>query len=318
LELLEDCPQLMDHMLKSSAFDLKTSEVDPKIAELLLPQMEKRSGIYQYLKRKAVPQRYKQPTPYSTPLTISDPASGQRYMTTRGAAIRAHDEIAKRNLYKSVGGAALLGGAYKLISSGLLQPRGLGALKPLVAGTLAYLGYKNIPSMGQHYMTDQGVPIPVLTEMSKTSSASSLALPLFGTLGLMALMGHDYTSRLQRGEPVGHPAIPLSRRVLDKVEQFSMEHPILTAGVGTLALRGAGRNPIVQAMGQRAAPHVRSGVSKVTDYAQNVMRGFTGGGNVKMSAWLGDLIPEPTDTVVLPPVNFDKIAERIGEIIVEA
>jgi hypothetical protein len=96
---------------------------------------------------------------------------------------------------KTVGGAALLGGAYKIIGSGLTR-RGLGALKPVMGGTLAVAGATNMPDMGKHYMTDQGVPIPMLTELAKTSS---LAFPLFGTLGLMTLLSNDYNSRLARG-----------------------------------------------------------------------------------------------------------------------
>jgi hypothetical protein len=338
LDLLKDHPQLMDHMDGSGAFDISPKNVDTKIAELLLPQMEKRSGIYQYLKRQVVPDKYKSnQIPRTTMLSVTDPASGQQYRTTRGAAIRAHDEVAKRNLYRIVGGAALLGGGYKVMSSGL-RSKGLDMLNPLLAGTLGAVGYQQYPSMGKHYMSDQGVPIPVATELAKTSALNptSLALPLFGTLGAMALLGHDYSSRLGRGEPVGHPGLPLSQRIIDKVETFSNEHPLLTAGAGTLGLYGLSRGrlgaknlgqtlgrgaQLGQDVAQRIVSPVLSGARGARTYAKDLASGFSKGmsqgGGVKLSSVLADLIPEPTDTVILPAIDFGKVAERIGEIIVE-
>ena len=41
------------------------------------------------------------------------------------------------------------------------------------------------------------------------------------------------------------------------------------------------------------------------------------GGETKLSAYMEDLIPEPTDTVMLPEVDIDKVAERVGFLIVE-
>jgi hypothetical protein len=288
------------------------SQVDMKIASIIEPLLEKRSGIGEYLKRRFVPEKYREEAPYNSMLSITDPATGQQYATTRGAAIRSHDELAKRNLYKVLGGGALLGGAYKLISSGL-RSKGLGALRPVVGGTLAYLGYKHWPSMGQHYMTDQGVPIPTLTELQKYSAFNpkSLALPLFGTLGLMTLMAHDYKSRQEQGIPVGHPYLPTSRRLLDKAEGFVQEHPLISAGLGTgLMMRGGGG----LMRGIRSLP---SAAKNLGGRAQAAFKGLRDG-STKMSEWLGDDIPQSTDTVMLPEVDIDKIAMRIGEVIANA
>lgn len=312
LEFYKDCPQMLDHFDKSGMFNMGPEAVDTKIAEAIEPLLEKRSGIGEYLKRRFVPERYRDEIPYSTPLTIADPASGHRYMTTRGAAIRAHDEIAKRNLYKVLGGGALLAGAYGLISSGL-RSRGLGVLKPLVAGTLGYLGYKHWPTMGQHYMTEQGVPIPTLTELRKYSAFNprSLALPLFGTLGLMTLMAHDYKTRQEQGIPTGHPFLPTSRRLLDKVEELAYEHPLITAGLGTgLLWRGGG--------GLRRGLKALPGLARqAKSRAQAAYEGLRSG-TTKMSEWLGDDVPQATDTVMLPEIDIDKVAMRIGEVIANA
>ena len=41
-------------------------------------------------------------------------------------------------------------------------------------------------------------------------------------------------------------------------------------------------------------------------------------GNTKMSEWLGDDIPQSTDTVMMPEIDIDKVAMKIGEIIANA
>jgi hypothetical protein len=275
--------------------------------------LEKCSGIGEYLKRQIVPEKYRDESEFSTPLSVTDPATGQQYRTTRGAAIKSHDEIAKRNLFKVIGGAALLGGTYKVVGSGLTR-KGLGALKPLVGGTLAAAGATHMPSMGPHYMTDQGVPIPTLTEMSKTSS---LAFPLFGTLGLMTMLNQDYNSRLARGEPVGHPGLPLGRRLLDQAGQLTHEHPLAAAAAGTFGLHTLGRSLAGRAINRQivdpAAKYVGEGAQELKGWLQRMAEG----NQTKLSSLLSDLLPQPTDTVVLPRVDIDKIAERIGQLIVE-
>jgi hypothetical protein len=318
MELFEDIPQLLKQIEDAGTFDVDASNVDMKVASLLKPYMEKRSGIGEYLKRQLVPEKYRTGPPYTTQFTMTDPATGMEYSTTRGAAIRAHDEIAKRNLYKVLGGSALLGGAYGLIGRGLTA-RGLGKLKPLAALTLGGLGMSQWPDMGPHYMTDQGVPVPTLTEIapSKYASAKSLALPLLGTLGAMTAMGHDYMSRVDRGIPIGHPALPASRRALDTLEESVHEHPVISAVLGTLLLRRLGGTQMAQGLKKHIAGPVQRGAIDVQRRASEALKAFAGG-QKKISSWLGpEIISKPTDTVLLPVVNMDKIAERLGEIIVE-
>lgn len=318
-ELFEDAPQVLKQIEDQGTFDVDPRNVDPKVATLLRPYMEKRSGIGEYLKRQLVPEnlRTEESIPRTTEFTLTDPATGTQYGTNRGAAIKAHDEIAKRNLYKVLGGAALLGGAYGLIGRGLTS-RGLGKAKPLVALTLGALGLSQWPDMGPHYMTDQGVPIPTLTEIvPKHASARSLALPLLGTLGAMTAMGHDYMSRLERGVPVGHPALPTSRRALDKLEETVHNHPIASAIVGTLLLRRLGGTRAAQGIKKHVLGPLDRGAQDVQRRANDALKAFAGG-QQKISSWVGkDVLPEPSDTVLLPPVDLDKLAEKIGEVIVE-
>lgn len=322
-DLLHDAPQLMDQIKQSHALDLGVEGVDQKIAELIAPYIEKRAGVGQYLYRRFVPTDWQNEPALTTPLTITDPASGQRYGTTRGAAVSAHDEIAKRNLYKMLGGAALLGGAYKLVGTGL-EHGGLGKVKPLLALGLGALGGMNLPKMGPHYMTDQGVPVPTMTELAKVSAdmsranALSLAVPIFGTLGTMAALSHDYHSRLRSNVPLGYEGLPLSRRILDKVERFSDEHPLATGLIGTGAYYRLGKTAPVQFAGSK----LLSGVERLKPLLSRAGRGISStlsglAENVKVSSYLGDVISPPTSTVLLPEMDFDKIAEWLGWVIVE-
>jgi hypothetical protein len=192
---------------------------------------------------------------------------------------------------------------------------GLGKVKPVAALALGSLGLSHLPSMGPHYMTEQGIPIPTLTELSALQKQSAIAMPLMGTLATMALLGHDYTSRLARGEPVGHPALPLSRRLLDRLEGFTYEHPLISAAAGTLALRHAGGTRAGKFVAEKAWPAARGLGSKVYGGARQALRDFAEG--MKMSSWLEKDLPRPRGTVMLPAVDVDRISEKIGEIILE-
>lgn len=312
MDLISEHPQILDAFEGSDALNIHKDYVDPQILEALSPYLEKTSGTGDYLKRQIIPEKFRDEGEFSTPLTITDPATGSRYQTTRGAAVKAHDEVAKRNLYKTVGGAALLGGTYKVLGSGLSR-RGLGALKPLVGGTLAVSGATHLPSMGDHYMTDQGVPVSTVTEMSKMSS---LALPLFGTLGLMTLLSSDYKSRLARGEPVGHPGLPLGRRLLDQAGEFTNEHPLAGAAIGMAGFHTLGNSLAGRAAKKQIIEPGSKYLAQGTEAATNWLRRMADGTS-KLSSVLADLLPQPTDTVLLPKLDIEKIAERIGELIVE-
>lgn len=313
-ELLEDHPQIIQQLMGSGALSLGPQHVHSGLFEALAPLMEKRSGIGEYLKRRIVPEQWRDEPPYTSMMTLTDPATGQRYATTRGAAIAAHDEIAKRNLYKVLGGTALLGGAYKVIGHGLGPGRAW--MKPLVAGGLGALGLSQWPDMGPHYMTEQGIPVPTMTELAKVGSFGGYALPLVGTLGIMALLGHDYQTRMQEGIPLGHPGLPVSRRLLDYVEEAASEHPLITAGVGTLGLKALGGSRLGQWANQRVVNPLLDIGGDVANKSKEVMRRVAAGGT-KISSWLQSEMPSLTDTVLLPEIDLDRLAEKLGELIVE-
>jgi hypothetical protein len=69
-------------------------------------------------------------------------------------------------------------------------------------------------------------------------------------------------------------------------------------------------------MGRRVIEPGIQGLKELGSKSREAMKAFSGGG-AKLSSYLGDLIPEETDTVLLPEMDFDKVAEVIGEIIIE-
>ena len=140
------------------------------------------------------------------------------------------------------------------------------------------------------------------------------------TMRIEGVQSGDYGSRMEQGIPMGHPYLPLSRRILDKVEAFAQEHPLLATGIGTLALHRLGKTRPLQFLGKTVIPKAtdvaQRGMSSVKDRASAAMKALAGG-ETKLSAYMEDLIPEPTDTVMLPEVDIDKVAERVGFLIVE-
>lgn len=279
-DLFAQHPQMLDQVASSDLFTLNPANVRPEIAQKAEKYLEKRSTISDYLSRALIPQDFRDEEPrWTDTLHVADPATGRMYATTRGAARDAHDAIAKKQLAKMVGGAALLGGAYKL-----LAPNIPAVMRPVAAGTFGLLGYKHLrPDMGPQYRTFEGVQIPTITELAEvkqSSAAYDIGLPILGSAGLVAALGHDYESRLRRGYPVHDAQQPIHRRILDHVGQYASDHPALAFLTG-LALHGA---------------------------ASGAMN--------KFSAYMSDVLDSATDTVLLPSVDVDRVAEKLGHIVV--
>ena len=273
-------PQMLDQVTQSNLFDIKGSNVRPEIAQKAEKYLEKRSTISDYLARSLIPRDFRDEEPrWTDTLHLSDPSTEQMYATTRGAARAAHDAIAKKQLMKMVGGAAMLGGAYKL-----LAPNIPAVMRPVAAGALGVLGYQHLrPDMGPQYRTHEGVDIPTITELSAMKSGSELhnvGMPILGSAALVAALGHDYDSRLRRGHPVGDPSQPLHRRLIDQLGQYSSDHPAL-AFLSGLALHGAAKGALN-----------------------------------KFSSYMSDVIENATDSVLLPTVDVDRVAEKLGHIVV--
>lgn len=273
MDLLAQNPQLLDQIVQDAGLELSTRRVNPEIRGVAQKYVEKRATIGDYLSRRLIPAEYRDEEPPMTDLLhVTDPGTGGKFQTTRGAAISAHDEVAKKQLAKMLGGSAALLGAYKILASGLP-----GAARPLAAGTLGLAGAAALkPDYGPQYMTDEGVPVSAMTEMKKMSNElSGVALPLLGSAALVTGLSHDYESRLRDGRYFDQNK-PMHRQMIDRLGEYSADHPAL-ALLGTLSAYGLGR----------------AALSK-----------------------LGSLnSPDHFDSVLLPEVDFDKVAEMLGEFI---
>jgi len=277
-DLFAKHPQLLDQVMQTHLFDINAKNVKPEIAGKAEKYLEKRSTFGDYLQRALLPPVLRpEEAPFTDTFHVRDPSTGQSYTTTRGAAIAAHDEIARRQLAKTLGGAALLAGGYKILAPGIP-----GALRPVAAGTAALLGSQTLnPDWGPQYGTEEGVNIPATTELSMTRTANELtraALPVLGTAGLIAGLGHDYESRLRNGEFVGDPNASTTQRLADTLEQYAHDHPAF-ATLGGLSLYGLGANAL------------------------------------KLSEYLGDVLEPVTDSVELPNVDFDAAATKLGTLL---
>ena len=270
-------PQLLEQLGATGMYEHTVGNVNPEIGVVAEKYLEKRSTITDYLSRSLLPPQLRSEEPnWTENLHVSDPATGDKYITTRGAARDAHDEIAKKQLAKLIGTGALLAGGGRLAAH--LTP---SAYHPLTWATAGLIGSKALrPEYGSQYLTDEGIPISTLTEMRKHSDAASVGLPILGSAALVAALGHDYVSRLQSGQPVNDPDAPLGRRVLDRLGSFYADNPSLGV-LGTLGAYGG----------------VRHALSKFSEYA-----GTLGSRNAE-------------DSVLSPDIDIDAVVEKIGSVL---
>lgn len=237
-QLFATHPQLLDQLLETGMFDLGPEKVDPEIGMKAERYLEKRSTISDYLSRALIPAAIRTEEPnWTDPLTVTDPSTGTQYGTTRGAARDSHDAIARKQLAKIVGGGALLAGAHKVVSAGLPA-----ALRPLSAAAAGAIGYSTLkPEWGPQYMSDQGVAIPMITELRKTSDVRSIALPILGSAALVAALSHDYAARLRRGEPAPTADSDFGDRAAHTLGRHAYDHPGLSF-IGGLGAYGLGKS----------------------------------------------------------------------------
>lgn len=214
-ELFGQHPSLLDECMPSLEPGAAAPPALKKAAEAL---REKRSTVSEYLYRRFGPHldqaNDRQPT--TDLLEVQDPQSDRTYQTTRGAARAAHDAIAEAELAKMVGGAALLGGTYKLLT---MRP-GLQAFKLPIAGGLGYAGYKTLaPDMGPMYETTTGEQVPSITEFVEKQSS---AWNVINTLGQDYELTKRGSATLNRVTQRQARLNPLLRNVLLKTSSFGL------------------------------------------------------------------------------------------------
>lgn len=192
-----------------------------QLQQAVAPLREKRSTVANYLQRRLTPGFWRQEdAPKTEVLEVEDPTSGRSYVTTRGAAQAAEDELAKSKLLRTVGSAALLGGAYKMMRSLPGRTKLLG-LPVAASGLVAGRGIFEPDAM---YQTTGGEQIPYLTEFQEKQSN---LLDFINTLGMDYGITHNGNTKLARVNARLHGDQPL-RYFMQKLSSFGLYYPELS------------------------------------------------------------------------------------------
>lgn len=192
-----------------------------QLQQAVAPLREKRSTVANYLQRRLTPGFWRQEdAPKTEVLEVEDSTSGRSYVTTRGAAQAAEDELAKSKLLRTVGSAALLGGAYKMMRSLPGRTKLLG-LPVAASGLVAGHGIFEPDAM---YQTTGGEQIPYLTEFQEKQSN---LLDFINTLGMDYGITHNGNTKLARVNARLHGDQPL-RYFMQKLSSFGLYYPELS------------------------------------------------------------------------------------------
>jgi hypothetical protein len=155
-DILSQNPELVEEVESSGFLNLSPDNVRPELVNKFTPLLEKRSQHSPHLERRLITSVLQKTGGDLEPgqghwdlFEVMDPASGQRYRTTRSAITAAreqgktmrHDQML-RNIF---GGGALLSGAYKLLGH-RLPPRDPYAQAAYAPPYVAHTG-ENIPAM---------------------------------------------------------------------------------------------------------------------------------------------------------------------------
>ena len=208
-ELFGQHPSLLDDTLSSLT---PTGPASPSLTNTVQSLLEKRSTLGEYVQRRLTPWAFRmEEPPLSDLIEVRDPNSNRTYQTTRGAMRLSHDEIAKSQLKRLVGGAGLLAAASKIVST---NPE---LSLPLLAGSI-YLGKTGLEPMPS-YKSTTGEDVPYLTEFQEKRSH---------LLDLVNVLGQDYRVTKQgalRLDAVQQHASPNHdlHRVLRKLASFGLD-----------------------------------------------------------------------------------------------
>ena len=156
--LYAQAPAFFEKVAALGVFNVDSRYVSSTLEAALRGYAEKRGNISGMLSR-VIPEGIgirQLEAPMTDMLSYDDPSTGEKWKTTRGAAVQAHDAIAKQQLMTMMGGGGLLYGAYKALGTNPLLAAGLG-----VAG--ARLGR---PDMGPQVHTNEGPDVSQYTEFA--------------------------------------------------------------------------------------------------------------------------------------------------------
>lgn len=155
IQLFAESPSLLDHVLDGSQLHMPGA-VSERLASSLARLQERRAYAGDMLYRKLVPEGVGL-RPDEEPAT--DLLQTERGTTTRGAVTDARDATARAHTAKTLGGAALLLGGYKMLTA---YPWLRRAKIPLAVG---------VGALGHKVLSHEEPGIPSITEMAPKTAA---------------------------------------------------------------------------------------------------------------------------------------------------
>lgn len=166
--LLQKLPELLSSLEKTDLVKVSSELVNRDLLVKMLPYMEKRSNVGDYLYRRTIgdvspEQGYMEPRMVETP-------TGEAYTTTRKAVETAQDANLERDAKILAGTGLLSGTLYKILSSSRLGK----AFSPLLLGGSIFGAKKvhdefKVPNL-------PGTDVPVNTELHKVSHLTDASI----------------------------------------------------------------------------------------------------------------------------------------------
>jgi hypothetical protein len=164
MDLFAESPTLLDLVLDECKLGEEFAGT-PALVDALARMREKRAYVGDMLYRRLVPEGAGM-RPDAAPTT--DILHGENGTTTRGAALDAQDAVTRAHMKKVLGGTALMLGGYKMLTA---YPWLRRMRIPLAAG-IGALGHAALsPRPGTSAGTEEGLPIPDMTETAPKTAA---------------------------------------------------------------------------------------------------------------------------------------------------
>jgi len=314
-DLMAENPNIFDSCLETAPIVPVEENVNPKLAAMIEPWIEKRSQAMEYIKNRLMPSDDRNMEPQLEMLHMVNPETGGVFQTQRGHATQERLRQGKNKLYSTAGSGALLAAAYKILQSAGVQGK---MLSPLALAGGGLFALNAATDHAPTFRTIEGESVPATTPFYKVSGLGSFSTlaPLLGSAGMTLAMADDYRFRgwqmeqalaeaKRRGERF---QVPWTESARSGLGQMAYEHPLITGTAGALGIR----HLLKKVMPKPGAPAGKSSwlkdlwhtakkkLPKVILIPKLIKRGA---------------FEESFDGIECPAVDFAKLSLDLGEIL---
>jgi len=316
--LMAENPNIFDACLEQAPLVPVKESVNPKLAQMIEPWIEKRSQALEYMKSRLLPGDRQNMEPQLEMLHMVNPDTGTVYQTQRGHATRERLRRGKDKLYSTAGTGALLAAAYKVLQSSGMQGKMLSPLALAGGGLFAMnAATERVPS----FKTIEGERVPATTPFYKVSGFGSLSTlaPLLGGGGLALSLSDDYRHRgyqmeraLEESQRAGVPLpVPWHEGPRSTLGRFAYEHPLITGAGGAVGVHHLMKK--MQALGKTKA---QGPTSWLKDLWRATKQKFPKVVLIPKLIKRGSL-EDSFDSVECAHIDFPKLAADLGAVLGE-